>query len=125
MVALADLVVSATEVAVTVTESAEAEGAGAVKVAAVVVVLESVPPPLTVQVTPALFWSLLTVALSVVVSPPSTVLAAAVTETFTAGALPPHPAIQIDATTPRHTTAHFFQNIIASVRQGALILPAV
>jgi hypothetical protein len=62
-------------------------------------------------VTPALFWSLLTVALSVVVSPPSTVLATAVTETPTDGALPPHPAIQIDAPTPRQTRATFFQDI--------------
>jgi hypothetical protein len=88
-------------------------------VALLVVVPESVPPPLTVQVTPALFWSLLTVALSVVVSPPSTVLAAAVTETPTAGEPPPHPAIHRDAARPRQarearsgrTTATIFQNI--------------
>jgi hypothetical protein len=88
----------------------------------VVVVLESAPPPLTVQVTPALFWSLLTVAVNVVVSPPSTVPAAAVTETPTAGELPPHPAIQIDASTATQTTAHFFQNIIASVKTYCSLL---
>lgn len=61
------------------------------------VVLDSVPPPLTVQVTPALFWSLVTVADKVVESVPSTVLAAAVTATLTGGALPPHPVMLITA----------------------------
>jgi hypothetical protein len=57
IVAVPSLVVSDTEVAVTVTVSAVLEGAGAVYVAEVVVVFDSAPPPLTVQVTPAAFLS--------------------------------------------------------------------
>jgi hypothetical protein len=83
------LVVSPFEVAVTVIVFAELEAAGAVKVAEVVVSLESVPA-LTLQVTPALFLSLVTVAVSVVVSVPSTVDTEAFTET-TGEELPPHP----------------------------------
>jgi hypothetical protein len=56
--------------------------AGAVKVAALVVWLERAPPPLTLHVTPALFESLVTLAVRVVVSLGSTVLAAAETETL-------------------------------------------
>jgi hypothetical protein len=97
IVALAVLVVSATEVAVTVAVCAELVAAGAVKVAPVVDVLESVPPPLTVQVTPALFRSLVTVADSVVESVPSTVVADAVTATLTF-ACPPQP-IRLNAHT--------------------------
>jgi hypothetical protein len=53
-------------------------------------VLESVPPPLTVQDTPALFRSFI-VAVSVVESLPSTVPADAVTATLLAGKLTPQP----------------------------------
>ena len=58
----ADLVASLTDVAVRVTVRLAATLAGALKVAAPVVVLESVPPPATVQVTPLAPTSLLTVA---------------------------------------------------------------
>jgi hypothetical protein len=81
----------ATEVAVTVTVNAELEAAGAVNVAPEVVVLESVPPPLTVQLTPLLVVSPVTVADSVVVSVGSTVAAAADTATVTPPEFPPPP----------------------------------
>ena len=90
IVAVPDFVVSAIEVAVIVIVCAEAVVAGAVKVAEVVVVFDSVPPPLTVHVTPALFLSLVTVAVSVAVSVPSTEDAEALTETD-GEELPPHP----------------------------------
>jgi hypothetical protein len=71
IVTVPDLVVSATEVAVMVTVCADEVAAGAVKVAEVVVVFDSAPPPLTVQVTPSgvpfVLESLVTVAVSVVV----------------------------------------------------------
>lgn len=81
MVAVLDLLVSATEVAVIVTVCEELVAAGAVNVAEVVVSLDKVPA-LALQVTPAEFLSWLTVAVRVVVSVPSTVLAAAVTATL-------------------------------------------
>jgi hypothetical protein len=90
-VAVAVFVVSATEVAVTVTVSAELEAAGAVKVTPVAVVFDSVPPPLTVQETPLLFESLVTVAVSVTASVGSTVEADDVTDTPTGFELPPQP----------------------------------
>lgn len=49
----------------------------------------NVPPPLTVQVTPALFLSLVTIAFSVVVSPGSTVEEVTVIATLIGGELPP------------------------------------
>jgi hypothetical protein len=52
-------------------------------VADVVVVFDNVPPPLTLHETPALFLSLVTVAVSVTASVPSTVAAEAVTATLT------------------------------------------
>jgi hypothetical protein len=82
--------VSATEVAVTVTDWEELVAAGSVIVAEVVVVLDRVPA-LVLQVTPAEFWSLVTVAVKVVVSLPSTVLAAAATVRLTGLELPPQP----------------------------------
>ena len=78
-------------------------GAGAVKVAEVVVSLDIVPGPLTVQVTPPVFLSLVTVAVNVVVSFPSTVLDAAVTATLVAGALPPHPNMASSKYCGEHT----------------------
>jgi hypothetical protein len=84
------LVVSATEVAVMVIVCAEVVAVGAVKVAEVVVSLESVPA-LTLQVTPALFLSLATVAMSVIAFVPSTEDAEAFIVT-TGEELPPHPA---------------------------------
>jgi hypothetical protein len=84
-------VASATEVAVTVIDCAELVAAGAVYVAELVVSLDSDPPPLTLQVTPALFLSLAIVAVSVVVSVPSTVVAAAVTVTLRGFEYPPQP----------------------------------
>jgi hypothetical protein len=60
-------------------------------VAALVVEFDSVPPPLTLQLTPAAFLSFVTVAVSVVVSAPSMVLAAAATDTLTTAEDPPVP----------------------------------
>jgi hypothetical protein len=88
-------VVSATEVAVTVTVCADAVAAGAVYVAEVVVVFDRVPPPLTLHDTPSgvplVLLSLLTVAVSVTVSVPSTVVTEAVTATEGDFELPPQP----------------------------------
>lgn len=57
-----------------------------------VVWFDNVPPPLTVHVTPAPFWSFVTAAVSVVLSVPSTVDAAAVTLTLIGlDLLPPQP----------------------------------
>jgi hypothetical protein len=57
----------------------------------VVVVADRVPPPLTLHVTPAAFLSLFTLAVRVVVSAPSTVLAAAVTVILRGFEWPPQP----------------------------------
>jgi hypothetical protein len=98
IVTLPVLLVSATEVAVIVTDCAELVAAGAVKVAPEVEVLvkEVEDAPLTLQVTPSevlpVVLSLVTVALSVNVSVPSTADADAVTETLTGLELPPQPA---------------------------------
>ena len=54
-------------------------------------VFDRLPPPLTVQVTPALFLSLVTVAVSVVESAPSTVIEDAVIATLIGLELPPQP----------------------------------
>jgi hypothetical protein len=56
-----------------------------------VVVFDRVPPPLTLHVTPAEFLSFVTVAVNVVESLPSTVLAEAVTATLADGELPTQP----------------------------------
>jgi hypothetical protein len=100
--------VSATEVAVTVTVSAELEAAGAVYVTPVVDWFDSVPPPLTVHVTPPGDLSFETVAVSVTASVASTVAAEAVTATLTGWELPPHPErlkTAIAVTTNRQMTA--------------------
>ena len=100
------MAVSAIEVAVIVADCAELVGADAVNVAEVVVVFDRVPPPLTLQVTPAEFLSFVTVAVNVVVSLPSTVLAANVTATLAAGELPPQPvkvAARTEVNRPRMT----------------------
>lgn len=91
MVVVPVLVVSAIDVAVMVTVCDELVAAGAVKVAELVVVLESVPL-LVLQVTPALFLSWATVAVSVAVSPPSTVAAEGVTVMLMGFEMPPQPA---------------------------------
>jgi hypothetical protein len=108
IVAVPDLLVSATEVAVTVTVSAELEAAGAVKVAPVVDWFDSVPPPLTAQVTPPGDLSFATVAVSVTASVASTVVDEAVTATLTGLELPPQPErlkTAIIVTNNRQTTA--------------------
>jgi hypothetical protein len=61
-------------------------------VAEVEVVFENVPPPLTLHFTPSPFRSLVTVAVSVTESAPSTVAADAVNFTPTVLGLPPQPA---------------------------------
>jgi hypothetical protein len=116
------LVVSATEVAVTVTVSAELEAAGAVYVAALAVWFDSVPPPLTLHVTPPGVLSFVTVADSVTASVASTVAADAVTATLTGLELPPQPemlkaAIAVmasrhrNARVPRPEGLQLFRNI--------------
>jgi hypothetical protein len=60
-------------------------------VAEVVVVSERVPPPLTLHDTPSVPLSLVTVAVSLTVSVPSTVSIDAVTATEAGFELPPHP----------------------------------
>jgi hypothetical protein len=78
-------------VAVTVTVCAVLVAAGAVYVAEVVVVFDRAPPPLTLHDTPSVPLSLATVADSVTVSVPSTVVTEAVTATVGAFELPPQP----------------------------------
>jgi len=102
---------------VTVTVCAALEAAGAVKVADVVVVFDKAPPPETLHETPALFLSLVTVAVSVTVSVPSTVAAEEVTATLMGlEELPPQPVIQIDTLAERQTKsetrASFFRDIV-------------
>lgn len=108
-VRVADLLVSATDVAVTVTVCAELVAEGAVKVAPVALWFDSVPP-VTLQVTPSLFLSFVTEAVMVSVSAASTVVADAVIETLTA-ALPPQPEMLNDA-----------KNVITKRATSALIL---
>jgi hypothetical protein len=104
-VTLLVVAVSATEVAVTVTVCVNVVAAGAVKVAEVVVVFERVPPPLTVQVTPPLFLSFATVAVSVTAFDPSTVVTDAVTTTDDENfELPPQPESERSATSVRRHT---------------------
>ena len=115
-VVFADSVDWATDVAVTVTDCAAFVAAGAVYVAEVAVVLDRVPPPETVHVTPFPLESLVRVAVSVTVSAPSTVLADADTATVMGLELPPQPVIQIEMLTKRQTTretrASFFRDIM-------------
>ena len=83
--------------------------------AAVVVVLESVPPPLTVQFTPALFLSLATVAVKLAVSVASTVVSVAVTLTEGFALLPPQPTNRKITTTDKtHSETSFFEYTDAS-----------
>jgi hypothetical protein len=114
MVAVLD--VSATEVAVIVAVKEEAEGAGAVYVTEVLEVFDSVPPPLTVQVTPSLPWSWSTAAVMVMESVGSTVADDAVRVMLIGFELPPQPVIQIEALVAkqreRQTRASFFQDIM-------------
>lgn len=97
MLAVPFFVPSAIDVAVTLTVKAELEAAGAVYVA-LLVVPEMVPPPLTDQLTPALFLSFVTTADSVIEFVASTVVDGALTETLTGldtleeWELPPQPA---------------------------------
>ena len=97
MLTEADLVVSATEVAVIVTEVFEVTVAGAAYVTGLPVVALNVPPPVTVQVTPLPDESLATVAAMLRVCPWSIACAAlgdTVTEIAGGGgvlALEPHP----------------------------------
>jgi hypothetical protein len=60
-------------------------------VAEVALVFENAPPPLTLHFTPSSFRSLVTVAVSVTESAPSTVAADAVSFTLTGVELPPQP----------------------------------
>jgi hypothetical protein len=114
MVAVAVFVVSAIDVAVTVTVTAELEALGAVYLAAVVVVLESVPPPLTVQLTPALFLSFATVAVKFAVSVASTVVGVAETLTEGFALLPPQPIREKSAIDKIHNETSFFEYTDAS-----------
>jgi hypothetical protein len=114
IVAVLLFVVSATEVAVTVTVCEELVAAGSVIVAEVVVSLDRVPA-LVLQVTPFESWSSMTVAVRVVVSVPSTVVAAAVTVTGPTDGEPPQPAVDNiennDARIPRHDSARIPKRI--------------
>jgi hypothetical protein len=83
-------------------------------VAEEVVVFERVPPPVTAHVTPSAFMSLVTVAVSVTVSDPSTVVAVAVTATLGGLELPPHPNKHKDATMARLESTNLFQYTGAS-----------
>jgi hypothetical protein len=95
-----------------VTDCGELVAAGAVKVADVVVVFDRVPA-LALQVTPAALRSLVTVAVSVTVSVPSTVVADAVTATLGEGELPPQPVNKYNeyARIPTQSSAHFLCSI--------------
>jgi hypothetical protein len=106
--------VLAFEVAVIVAVWVELVPAGAVYVTEVVDWAESVPAPLNVQVTPSAFWSLVTVAVKVTASVPSTVVAEAVTATLIGFELPPHPFTQINARTARTPSPNLFATITAS-----------
>jgi hypothetical protein len=118
IVAVPVLFESVTDVAVTVTVSAESGGAGAVYVAVVAVWFDSVPPPLTVQVTPPGFPSFATVAVSVAVFVPSTVDGVAVTVTLTE--LPPQPDSHNTAQAAHAAKLASFLNILAPENEGIL-----
>jgi hypothetical protein len=85
------LVASATDFAVTVTVWDDAVAAGAVYVTELVVMFDSVPPPLTDHATPATFLSCATVAVRLTEFVPSTVLEDAVADTLIGAEDPPQP----------------------------------
>jgi hypothetical protein len=117
MVTVPVLVLSATEVAVIVIDCGELVAAGAVNVADVVVVFDRVPAE-AVQATPAVLRSFVTVAVRVVVSVPSTVVAAAVTVTGPSEAEPPQPESHNTNETeriPAHSRTHDFISIFHSL----------
>jgi hypothetical protein len=78
------------------------------------VVALSVPPPLTVHFTPALFESLVTLALKVTESVASTVFADGVTVTLTVFVPPPQPFMLKTATNTRPTKPILFANTVSS-----------
>jgi len=80
-------------------------------VAEVVVLLERAPAPLRFQVTPALFLSLVTAAVRVMESAPSTVVDDAVIATLKGLELPPHPKRYIDAPIARAKRTILFRTI--------------
>ena len=108
---------SAIDATVMVADCEELVAAGAVNVAEVVVSFDRAPAPVMLHDTPAAFLSLATVAISVVVSAPSTVLAVAVTVTLGEGELPPQPVNSNsdertqDARIPTQSGAHFLCSI--------------
>jgi hypothetical protein len=102
----ADFVGSLTEVAVTVAVIVLETEAGVLYVAALVVWLDSVPPPDTPHVTPALFGSFDTVAVTLTVCPWSIVCVALGDKLTTIGAgldeePPPQPASKETETTAK------------------------
>lgn len=110
------LVESATEVAVTVMVWDEAVAAGAVYVVEVVVDPPSVPPPLTVHVTPAEFLSLVTLAVTVTESVPSTVLDDAEAETLIGFELLEPELPQLDSPIAATKTHNNERNLFADTR---------
>jgi hypothetical protein len=120
MVAVAVFVMSATEVAVTVTVSAVLEAAGAVYVAALVVEPDRAPPPLTFQLTPALFLSCATVAERLTVFVASTVLVEGDTVTLGLALEPPQPDKRILATKTRKAEAKIFFKYTESSTAGSI-----
>jgi hypothetical protein len=114
MVIVTDAVlpVFATDVAVMVIVWLEEVAAGAVKVADAVDVFERLPPPLTLQVTPWELLSLVTVAVRVTVSAPSTVVADAVTETLGLAPPPAQPVIAENVTRRKKRPKRRFPTMI-------------
>jgi hypothetical protein len=90
-------------------------------VAEVALVFENAPPPLTLHFTPSSFRSLVTVAVSVTESAPSTVAADAVSFTLTGLELPPQPAnpnkAKNDAKTATDANPHRLRSIDPSALQ--------
>ena len=114
----ADFAKSAIDVAVTVMDCAVVVAAGAVNVAEMIVVFESVPPPVTAQVTPAALRSLLTLAVRLIEFVPSTVKVDALTETLTAESpAPPLPLV------PPHPMAANRHNDTPAAQSRASLLP--
>ena len=107
-----DLLESATEVAVMVTVTGDVEAGGAVKVAEEVVVFESAPPPLTLQVTPSEFLSLVMLAVKVMESAPSTEATDAVTVTLTGA----EPLTQPDRVKTARKDKTMSANLLANMR---------
>jgi hypothetical protein len=91
----------------------ELVAAGAVYVTEAVDWPDRAPGPLNVQATPSEFLSLVTVALKVTVSVPSTVEAAALIATLIGFDFPPHPFTQISARTARTPSPSLFPSITA------------